>query len=109
MRVPACARVTLAAEPEVLLMDEPCSALDLPSTQRIQELILKLKERYTIAIVTHDLAQARRVADYTVFLNTEETESGGMVGYLAEVADTETLFESPEHEVTKAFVTGRFG
>jgi len=104
-----CIARALAAEPEVLLMDEPCSALDPLSTQKIEELVLKLKERYTIAIVTHNLAQATRVADYTAFLNTEETEAGGMIGYLAEFADTKTLFESPEHEVTKAFVTGRFG
>ena len=104
-----CIARSLAAEPEVLLMDEPCSALDPLSTERIEELILTLKERYSIAIVTHSLAQARRVADYTAFLNTEETESGGMIGYLAEVAETEKLFASPQLEVTKAFVTGRFG
>jgi phosphate transport system ATP-binding protein len=59
--------------------------------------------------VTHNLAQARRLADYTVFLNTEETESGGLIGYLAEMGETEALFESPRHDVTRAFVTGQFG
>ena len=90
-------------------MDEPCSALDPLSTQRIEDLISTLKEHYTIAIVTHNLAQARRLPDYTVFLNTEETESGGLIGYLAEMGATEALFESPQHDVTRAFVTGRFG
>jgi phosphate transport system ATP-binding protein len=104
-----CIARTLAAEPEVLLMDEPTSSLDPISTQRIEELILSLKERYTIAIVTHSLPQARRLADLTVFLNTEETGSGGLTGYLAEVAETDVLFESPQHEVTRAFVTGEFG
>ncbi len=104
-----CIARTLAADPEVLLMDEPCSALDPLSTQRIEDLISTLKEHYTIAIVTHNIPQARRLADYTVFLNTEETESGGLIGYLAEMGATEALFESPQHEVTRAFVTGRFG
>lgn len=104
-----CIARTLAAEPEVLLMDEPTSALDPISTQRIEKLILSLKERYTIAIVTHSLPQARRLADVTVFLNTEETASGGLTGYLAEVAETDVLFESPKLDVTRAFVTGEFG
>ena len=104
-----CIARTLAAEPEVLLMDEPTSALDPISTKRIEELILSLKEQYTIAIVTHSLPQARRLADVTVFLNTEETASGGLTGYLAEMAETDVLFESPEHDVTRAFVTGEFG
>ena len=104
-----CIARSLAADPEVLLLDEPCSALDPLSTQRIEALISSLKQQYTIAIVTHNLAQARRLSDYTVFLNTEETESGGLIGYLAESGETETLFESPQLEVTQAFVTGRFG
>ena len=104
-----CIARTLAAEPEVLLMDEPTSALDPISTQRIEELIHSLKEQYTIAIVTHSLPQARRLADVTVFLNTEETASGGLTGYLAEVAETNALFETPQHDVTRAFVTGEFG
>ena len=104
-----CIARTLAAEPEVLLMDEPCSALDPLSTKKIEGLMLSLKEHYTIAIVTHNLAQARRVADYTAFLNTEETETGAKVGYLAEFAETKTIFESPQQQVTGDFVTGRFG
>jgi phosphate transport system ATP-binding protein len=104
-----CIARALAGEPEVLLMDEPCSALDPHSTQRIEELMLELKERYTIAIVTHSLAQAKRLSDFTVFLNTEEDQRGARIGYLAEFADTQSLFESPRHQVTHDFVTGRFG
>jgi phosphate transport system ATP-binding protein len=104
-----CIARTLAADPEVLLMDEPCSALDPVSSQKIEELIRELKTDYTIAIVTHSLPQARRVADYTAFLNTEETESGSLIGYLAEMNNTEALFEFPQEETTKGFVTGRFG
>ena len=103
-----CIARTLAAEPEVILMDEPCSALDPLSTRKIEELMLSLKEHYTIVIVTHNLSQARRVADYTAFFNTEEAD-GAMVGYLAEFAETESIFESPQHEVTRDYVAGRFG
>jgi phosphate transport system ATP-binding protein len=104
-----CIARTLAGDPEVLLMDEPTSALDPVSTEKIEELMLSLKSDYTIAIVTHSLPQARRVSDVTVFLNTEERGSDGVIGYLAETADTEVLFENPQLEVTKAYVTGRFG
>jgi phosphate transport system ATP-binding protein len=104
-----CIARTLAADPEVLLMDEPTSALDPVSTERIEELMLSLKQDYTIAIVTHSLPQARRLSDVTVFLNTEERGADGIVGYLAETAETEVLFENPRLEVTKAYVTGRFG
>ncbi len=72
-------------------------------------MMLSLKDHYTIAIVTHNLAQARRVADYTALLNTEEDETGAKVGYLAEFAETESIFESPQHQVTHDFVTGRIG
>ena len=84
-------------------------ALDPVSTQKIEELIRELKTDYTIAMVTHSLPQARHLADYTGFLNTEESESGGLIGYLAEMNNTEALFEFPQHETTKGFVTGRFG
>ena len=90
-------------------MDEPCSALDPVSSQKIEELIRGLKDDYTIAIVTHSLPQARRVAYYTAFLNTEEAGPGGLIGYMAEMNNTEALFEFPQEEVTNGFVTGRFG
>ena len=104
-----CIARTLAADPEVLLMDEPTSALDPVATERIEELMLSLKQEYTIAIVTHSLPQTRRVSDYTVFLNTEERGTDGIIGYLAETGQTEALFQNPQLEVTKAYVTGRFG
>ena len=104
-----CIARSLAADPEVLLMDEPTSALDPLATERIEELIRSLSRDYTIAIVSHSLTQVRRTSDFTVFLNTEEGGSGGVVGYLAEAAATEVLFEDPQLEVTKAYVTGRFG
>ncbi len=104
-----CIARTLASEPEVLLMDEPCSALDPLSTQKIEELMETLKHNYTIVIVTHNLPQARRVADLTAFLNAEDTKSGSKVGYLVEFGETQTLFNTPKHEITRDFVTGRFG
>ncbi len=104
-----CIARTLAADPEVLLMDEPCSALDPLSTQKIEELMITLKQNYTIAIVTHNLPQAQRVADRTAFLNTEETETGGRIGYLVEYKETNKIFNQPTHQITRDFVTGRFG
>ena len=104
-----CIARTLACDPEVLLMDEPCSALDPLSTQKIEALMETLKQNYTIAIVTHNLSQAQRVADMTAFLNAEDTESGSKVGYLVEFGETQKIFNAPEHEITRDFVTGRFG
>ena len=104
-----CIARALASDPEVLLMDEPCSALDPLSTQKIEELMKTLKQNYTIAIVTHNLSQAQRVADLTAFLNAEDTESGSKVGYLVEFGETQTLFNNPKQEITRDFVTGRFG
>lgn len=104
-----CIARTLASEPEVLLMDEPCSALDPISTEKIEALIKTLKENYTIAIVTHNLPQAQRLADMTAFFNAEDTESGSKVGYLVEFGETQTIFNAPQHEVTGDYVTGRFG
>ncbi len=104
-----CIARALASDPEVLLMDEPCSALDPLSTQKIEELMKTLKQNYTIAIVTHNLSQAQRVADLTAFLNAEDTESGSKVGYLVEFGETQTLFNNPKQEITRDFVAGRFG
>lgn len=104
-----CIARTIAVEPEVVLMDEPCSALDPISTLKIEDLMHELKTKYTIIIVTHNMQQASRVADYTAFYNARPTESGGKVGYLAEFNDTQVLFTSPQNEETLDYVTGRFG
>ena len=95
-----CIARALANEPNVLLMDEPCSALDPKATQRIEELIIELKATYTIIIVTHNLQQAARVSDYTGFF---------YLGRLIEFGDTKQLFTAPKDERTEAYITGRFG
>lgn len=104
-----CIARAVAAEPEVLLMDEPCSALDPISTLKIEDLMVELKQRYTIVIVTHNMQQAQRVADMTAFFNAEPTSAGGKIGYLGEFNNTRTLFENPIQETTLNYVTGRFG
>ncbi len=95
-----CIARALANEPSVLLMDEPCSALDPIATQRIEELIVELKRDYTIVIVTHNMQQAARVADLTGFFDA---------GRLVEFGDTDQIFTNPRHERTEAYITGRFG
>ncbi|MGJ1446863.1 phosphate ABC transporter ATP-binding protein PstB [Sphingobacterium spiritivorum] len=95
-----CIARTVALRPEVILMDEPCSALDPVSTLKIEELILKLKEEYTIVIVTHNMQQAQRVADKTVFMYLGEVKEEGA---------TEQLFNDPAHEITKNYIKGKFG
>jgi phosphate transport system ATP-binding protein len=95
-----CIARALGNQPEVLLMDEPCSALDPIATQRIEELIFELKQQYTIVIVTHNMQQAARVSDFTGFFNH---------GELIEFDETERLFTKPAHERTEAYITGRFG
>lgn len=101
---------TIAAQPEVVLMDEPCSALDPISTRKVEELMHELKENYTIILVTHNMQQATRVADYTAFFNAEATEDkGGKIGYLAEFDSTEVIFGNPREKVTQDYVSGRFG
>jgi phosphate transport system ATP-binding protein len=104
-----CIARTIAIKPEVILMDEPCSALDPISTLRIEELMKELKQQYTIIIVTHNMQQASRVADMTAFFNAEEAEDGNRFGYLVEYDQTIHIFEDPQQEVTKNYVTGRFG
>lgn len=104
-----CIARTIAAQPEVVLMDEPCSALDPISTLKIEELMHELKERYTIIIVTHNMQQATRVADMTAFFNAETTQKGSKVGYLAEYDRTQTIFSNPKEQETKDYVSGRFG
>ena len=103
-----CIARAIATDPEVLLMDEPCSALDPVATAKIEQLILELKQNYTIAIVTHNLQQARRVADHTAFLYVD-TSQGGRTGYLIEHADTQELFESPKQSETQDYIQGKFG
>ena len=95
-----CIARALGNQPEVLLMDEPCSALDPIATQRVEELIVELKKDYTIVIVTHNMQQAARVSDYTGFFDR---------GELIEFDETERIFTTPAHERTEAYITGRFG
>lgn len=104
-----CIARAIAVQPDVILMDEPCSALDPISTMRIEELLHELKERYTIIIVTHNMQQATRVADMTAFFNVEPQPNGGRKGYLVEYDRTEVIFQSPKQEATQAYVSGRFG
>ena len=102
-----CIARAIAVEPALLLMDEPCSALDPIATRRIEELMLELKERYTIAIVTHNLQQAQRVADRTAFFYVD-TSAGGRTGYLIEYRPTGELFDEPREDRTKAYLRGEF-
>ena len=102
-----CIARAIATDPEVLLMDEPASALDPIATRKIEELMLELKERYTIAIVTHNLQQAQRVADKTGFLYVDTTQ-GGRTGYLVEFGDSKELFENPKEKYTKEYIRGEF-
>jgi phosphate transport system ATP-binding protein len=101
-----CIARAIAVEPEVLLMDEPCSALDPVATLAIEDLILELKSRYTIAIVTHNMQQAARASDVTAFLNLEES---GKPGRLVEIGPTEKIFTRPSERATEDYVSGRFG
>lgn len=100
-----CIARTIAVKPEIILMDEPASALDPIATLRIEELIQELKKKYTILIVTHNMQQAARASDYTAFFNMGEDRAG----YLVEFGETETLFTNPRHELTEQYITGRFG
>lgn len=102
-----CIARAIATEPEVLLMDEPCSALDPIATRRIEELMLELKTRYTIAIVTHNLQQAQRVADKTGFLYVD-TSQGGRTGYLVEFGDSNQIFGDPKEKHTQQYIKGEF-
>jgi phosphate transport system ATP-binding protein len=103
-----CIARAVATEPEVLLMDEPCSALDPIATVKIEELMQELKKKYTIIIVTHNLQQAKRVADRTAFFYVDTTQ-GGRTGYLVEYDDTKKMFENPREKHTQAYVAGAFG
>ena len=95
-----CIARTIAVSPEVILMDEPCSALDPIATARIEELIDELRVNYAIAIVTHSMQQAARVSQRTAYFH---------LGKLVEVGDTNSVFTNPQHELTENYITGRFG
>ncbi len=95
-----CIARTIAMQPEVILMDEPCSALDPIATAKIEALIVKLKKDYTVAIVTHSMQQAARVSDYTAFM---------YLGKLIEYGETSQVFETPKNELTEKYITGKFG
>ena len=95
-----CIARAIAVSPEVILMDEPCSALDPIATARIEELIFELKGDYSIAIVTHSMTQAARVSDRTAYFH---------LGNLIEVGDTQDIFTKPQHDLTNSYITGRFG
>ncbi len=95
-----CIARLLTVEPEIILLDEPCSALDPIATMRVEELMMELKEKYTILIVTHNMQQAARVSDYTGFM---------LLGDLVEFGETSQIFTSPSDERTEGYITGRFG
>ncbi len=95
-----CIARTIAVSPEVILMDEPCSALDPIATAKVEELISELSDQYTIVIVTHSMQQAARVSDRTAYFH---------LGDLVEVNSTEKVFTQPDHQLTEAYITGRFG
>jgi phosphate transport system ATP-binding protein len=102
-----CIARAIATEPKVLLMDEPCSALDPIATRKVEELMTELKKRFTIAIVTHNLQQAKRVADKTGFLYVD-TSQGGRTGYLVEFGDTPQIFDDPKEKSTQQYIRGEF-
>ena len=104
-----CIARAIAVNPDVLLMDEPCSALDPIATGRIEELMKEIQNDYTIVIVTHNMQQAARVSDRTAFFTAELDERGDRRGRLVEFDETSTIFSNPADERTEAYVTGRFG
>ncbi|HEX9865437.1 MAG TPA: phosphate ABC transporter ATP-binding protein PstB [Acidimicrobiia bacterium] len=104
-----CIARAIATRPDVILMDEPCSALDPIATLRIEELMLELKRDYSIVIVTHNMQQAARVSDKTAFFNVKLDEKGMRTGRLVEYSPTDQLFTSPEEKETEDYITGRFG
>ncbi|HKE53200.1 MAG TPA: phosphate ABC transporter ATP-binding protein PstB [Actinomycetota bacterium] len=99
----------IATRPDVILMDEPCSALDPIATQKIEDLMRDLVEEYTIVIVTHNMQQAARVSDRTAFFTVDLAEDGARTGTIVEVDDTETMFTKPNDPRTEDYITGRFG
>ncbi len=104
-----CIARAIATQPDVVLMDEPCSALDPIATLRIEELMLELKQNYSIIIVTHNMQQAARVSDKTAFFNIELSNEGQRTGELVEFTPTDQLFTAPKEKATEDYITGRFG
>jgi phosphate transport system ATP-binding protein len=104
-----CIARTLAVQPDVVLMDEPCSALDPIATSRIEDLMVELKRDFTIVIVTHNMQQAARVSDMTAFFTTDVADDSSRVGRLVEFDRTHTIFTSPSDQRTEGYITGRFG
>jgi len=104
-----CIARAIATKPDVILMDEPCSSLDPIATLRIEELMLELKENYSIIIVTHNMQQAARVSDKTAFFNVKLDDTGMRTGRLVEYSPTDQLFTSPREKDTEDYITGRFG
>jgi phosphate transport system ATP-binding protein len=104
-----CIARAIATSPDVVLMDEPCSALDPIATLKIEELMIELKDEYSIIIVTHNMQQAARVSDRTAFFNVKLNERGQRTGYLVEFSPTEELFTAPREKDTEDYITGRFG
>ena len=104
-----CIARALAVEPDVILMDEPCSALDPISTGKIEDLMMELKDDYSIVIVTHNMQQAARVSDRTAFFTVELSEDEHRTGRVVEFADTEKIFTNPDDPRTEAYVTGKVG
>jgi phosphate transport system ATP-binding protein len=105
-----CIARTIAVKPEVILMDEPCSALDPIATLRIEDLMGELKKEFTIVIVTHNMQQAARVSDVTAFFTAKADDTTGQrTGLLVEVDSTEKLFTNPEDQRTEDYIAGRFG
>ncbi|MCW5878479.1 MAG: phosphate ABC transporter ATP-binding protein [Anaerolineales bacterium] len=102
-----CIARAIAVKPDIILMDEPCSALDPIATLRIEELMYDLAREYTIIIVTHNMQQAARVSDYTAFFSL--SEDGKRTGQLMEYGDTKTIFTNPGRKITEDYITGRFG
>ncbi len=104
-----CIARAIATSPDVVLMDEPCSALDPIATLRIEELMQELKDDYTIVIVTHNMQQAARVSDRTAFFNVQVGETGQRTGHLVEYDETGKIFTNPGERATEEYITGRFG
>jgi phosphate transport system ATP-binding protein len=104
-----CIARAIAIKPDVILMDEPCSALDPIATIRIEELMTQLKNEYTLVVVTHNMQQAARVSDRTAFFTVDIDDRGSRTGVMVEMGPTEKIFTSPVDQRTDDYITGRFG